>query len=175
MGEYSTIRHISRGVLFSNYRSAAIVILSAYLDTSGTRRSESMTMAGMLSTVTRWDRFQEEWPIFLARHKVSSLHMTDFVSSKGEFRGWAGRENSERRKRFIEKAVVCVKKHARRGFVSTLPLSDFNEANAQYQVEEKMGAPLTICGMGIMRQLALWALDHKFDPRKISTRLAALA
>jgi hypothetical protein len=126
-----------------------------------------MTMAGMLSTVTRWDRFQEEWPVFLKRHGVSILHMTDFVSSKGEFREWAGKENSVRRKRFIEKAVACVKKHAKRGFVSTLPLADFDEANAKYCVEENMGAPLTICGMGIIRQVALWALDHRVNPKQI--------
>lgn len=164
---YSLVRHISRGLLFARYRSALMVMLSAYLDTSGDKRSQVMTMAAMVSSASKWDSFEKEWPIFLKRYGVSSLHMTDFVSSRREFKEWSGPENSARRKRFIDRAITCVKKHVRRGFVSTMMLSDFEFVNSRYEAEENYGPPLTICGMGVIGQIGLWAKRQKIDPERI--------
>jgi hypothetical protein len=164
---YSIVKHIARGVLFQGYRPALMVMLSAYLDTSGNKRSQVMTMAAMLSSVGMWDNFKEEWPIFLKHYGVSNLHMTDFASSKREFKNWAGPQHSSRRKRFIDRAVSCVNRHTKRGFVSTMVIADFDFVNSRYEAEENYGPPLTICGMGVIGQVGRWAATKNIDPKNI--------
>lgn len=164
---YSIIRHIARGILFSRYRSASIVMLSAYLDTSGNRRTQSMSMAALVSTVQKWDKLQQSWPVFLSRHGVGSLHMTDFVSCNREFKGWSGPENSERRKRFIGKAITCVRRYAQQGFSASLSMADYMAVDRKYKVEEHFGPPLTICGMGIIGQVHHWAARNHINPKEI--------
>jgi len=93
--------------------------------------------------------------------------MTDFVSSKKEFDGWDRPEYAAKRKRFIDRAVVCAKKHTQRGFTSSLSLADYKAANARYELEECLGPPLTLCGMGVLREVGLWAKRNGIDETKI--------
>jgi hypothetical protein len=59
------------------------------------------------------------------------------------------------------------KRHARRGFVSTMMLSDFEFVNSKYEAQENYGPPLTICGMGVIGQIGLWAKKQNIEPEKI--------
>lgn len=125
-----------------------------------------MSMGALISTVQKWKNFQEALPRFLGRYGVFSLHMTDFVSNNGQFKGdnW---KNSGRRKRFIERAIAFVKDHTKCGFTNTIPLVDFKTINAIYEVEEFMGSPLVICGMGIISRVSYWVSRRGFDPKEV--------
>jgi hypothetical protein len=53
-------------------------------------------VSGFVSTVKKWVRFEIAWNAILSNDGVSAFHMTDYVSSKGEFASWKG--DSARRK-----------------------------------------------------------------------------
>jgi hypothetical protein len=96
---------------------------------------------------------------------VSSLHMTDFVSGKGQFKDWRG--ETAKRKRFIDQAVACVKRNTNKGFATSVIVSEYEEINAKYRLAESAGAPYTICGMMAIAQVRDWAERKGTDPRKI--------
>lgn len=160
---YSIVEHITKGVRFSRWRSAVVAMISVYIDTSGNKNTQVMTMGAVIGTVKKWIDFETAWEAFLRRYEVKRLHMTDFASSQREFKKWKGPEHSATRKKFIERAVSCAGKHSKAGFISTMVLSDYHSANAKYEVEEHMGPPLTVCGMGLMGQIGLWAHKQGLD------------
>jgi hypothetical protein len=117
------------------------------------QKNPSDDHGAVVGTAKKWIDFETAWPTFLERYEVKRLHMTDFVSSHREFKKWKGSEHSAARKKFIERAVSCAGKYSTAGFISTMVLSDYHSVNAKYEVEENIGPPLTVCGMGIIGQI----------------------
>jgi hypothetical protein len=140
-------------------------MFTAYFDASGNKRSPVLTMAGFVSRVSKWDRFEREWLALLKSYGVSSLHMTEFVSAKGQFEGWKG--DSARRKRFIDDAVACVKRNTNKGVATSVYISEYNEINAKFRLAEKAGTPYTMCGMMAIAMVRDWALKKGVDPKQV--------
>jgi len=126
-----------------------------------------MTMGAVAGSVKKWIDFEASWRRFLDRYEISRLHMTDFASSQREFKKWKGRDHSAIRKKFIERAVSCAGKHQKAGFTSTVSLDDYDSVNAVYEIEENMGPPLTVCGMGIIGLVGRWAKKQGIDEKEI--------
>jgi hypothetical protein len=141
-------------------------MISVYMDTAGNKRKQAITVGAVVGNVKRWIAFESAWPTFLGRYDVTRLHMTDFASSQREFRKWKGPEHSATRRKFIERAVSCAGRHSRGGFISTMAMADYDSVNAKYEVEERMGPPLTVCGMGIIGQIGRWAHKQGLDEKK---------
>jgi hypothetical protein len=81
-------------------------MFTAYFDASGTRNSRVITVAGFVSRVNKWKRFEAEWSEILSNAGVSWFHMTDFVSSLGEFKGWKG--ESKKRIDLLDSLIACI-------------------------------------------------------------------
>jgi hypothetical protein len=162
---YSRVRHIARAVRHDEYRSVPIVMFTAYFDASGNKRSPVLTMAGFVSRVSKWDRFEREWPKLLKSYGVSSLHMTEFVSAKGQFEGWKG--DSARRKKFIDDVVACVKRNTNKGVATSVIISEFNEVNSTFCLAEEVGTPYTMCGMMAIAMVRDWAIKKGIDPKRV--------
>src|SRR2546429_1238415 len=93
---YSFIEHLARSLLFSRYSEDFLIAMitgySAYFDASGhPSRGKVLTVAGFVSTVEKWARFDLQWNTILGSENIKVFRMTDFVSSQGEFAtGWRG-------------------------------------------------------------------------------------
>ena len=62
--------------------------LTGYFDESGTHTgSRAVAVAGYVSTVEQWERFEVEWQAALAEFGVPYFHMADFVDHKKQFKG----------------------------------------------------------------------------------------
>ena len=69
--------------------------LTSYLDESGTHAgSDTIVVAGFLSTPRRWELFELAWRQILNKHGIAFFHMTDFAASREQFEGW---DESKRR------------------------------------------------------------------------------
>jgi hypothetical protein len=119
----------------------------------------AMTFAGFVSRASKWDRFNREWSQILADEGVSSLHMTDFASSQGEYKSWKG--NTDRRRRFIARLVSCIKRNTNKGFSSGIFIDDYNAINAEFMLAESMGQPYTLCGYSCLGALEKWAINKR--------------
>src|SRR3990167_5522845 len=65
------------------------VILTAYLDESGTHDGSPVTiMAGMMANVRQWDRFEREFKYAQRKHKFKIFHTKKFKRRDGDFKGW---------------------------------------------------------------------------------------
>ena len=134
-----------------------MAMFSAYFDASGHPSDRKvLTVAGFVSTVKKWTRFDVEWSAVLNSEGIDSFHMTDFVSSRGKFAiGWKGK--TERRRLFIEKLAGCLKKNVNKSFRMTLLLDGYNKVNSIYRLEETFGRPYTLCSMMCSHTLRQWA------------------
>lgn len=153
---YSLLRHIGKAVYFGSYRdSQLMVVFSAYFDASGNKRKTVLTVVGFVARVKKWDRFNDEWNAILKSEGVSAMHMTDFVSSKGEFISWNGQ--SKRRKAFIAALANCIRRNTNKGFGASVVLQDYNSIDQQFTLRERVGQPYTLCMRTALGGLRRWA------------------
>lgn len=130
---------------------------TAYFDASGTAESDVLCVAGYASTVRKWERLDEEWNEILKSEGVESFHMTDFVSSRGQYsEGWKGQ--SERRRLFVEKLIGCLKKNVNKCFRSALVVKDYRLVNRDRYVREMLGRPYSICAGLCLKTVSNWKL-----------------
>jgi len=166
---YSFMEHLARSVLFSRYTDEAVMVMIAgytgYFDASGhPDDGKVLTVAGFASTVKKWTRFDLEWNAILKSEGIKVFHMTDFVSSRGEFAvGWKG--ETARRRIFIDRLAKCLKRNVNKSFRTTLVVSDFNAVNSVYEVEEFLGRPYTLCSMICAFTLRQWAKRKRAEKR----------
>jgi len=141
-----------------------MVLFSAYFDASGTCDSQVLTVAGFVSTVNKWMRFEEEWTTILKREGIKVFHMTDFVSSKREFaEGWKGA--TARRRAFISSLASCIQRNVNKSFRSTLVVRDYKTVNAVFNSGNNRGLPYALCSIICTYTLRRWAERKKADKR----------
>jgi hypothetical protein len=118
---------------------------TSYFDGSGDKKGQPVqVVAGFVSTVKKWARFENDWNAILKADNVSALHTTDYVCSQGEFASWKG--NSARRKQFQEALTACIKKNVNKLFASALFIADYNAINRIYCLDDFVGPPFAVCG-----------------------------
>jgi hypothetical protein len=140
-------------------------MFTAYFDASGTKRTKVLTVAGFVSSVPKWNRFEKQWAEILAAYGITFFHMTEFASSTGEFKSWKG--ETAKRKEFIELLVDCIRRHTKKGFASSIVLADYNEINAKFLLSERAGQPFTMCGIACLWSVRDWAEKHKLDAKQL--------
>jgi hypothetical protein len=140
---------------------AMFTAYSAYFDASGHPDQQNVfTVAGFVSTVKKWTRFDKEWKAILKSEGIETFHMTDFVSSKGEFAvGWKG--ETDRRRTLIARLAKCLQNNVNKSFRATLVMPDYVAVNGVYKLEEFLGRPYTLCSMLCVYTLRKWAKKKK--------------
>lgn len=142
---YSYVEHVTKSLLLSRWSGRSeVAMFTAYFDAAGTSRARVMSLAGFVSDVKKWKRFEISWQAILDREGIKCFHMTDFVSSKGEFVGWKGATHSYRRKKFIADLVECAKRNTNKAFGGSLVMDDYVAVNKKYLLCEHSGHPYSL-------------------------------
>jgi hypothetical protein len=84
------------------------MIYSAHFDASGTDKDHVIVVAGGISSVARWVKFEREWNNALLRHGLPEgtiFHMTDFAVCKGPFAVYKGQ--SAKKAKLFSDLVSC--------------------------------------------------------------------
>lgn len=154
--EYSPIQHLSRSVFINGDRSEHLMLmLSGYFDKSGQADQAATVVCGYVSTVDKWEQFEIDWRLVLAKTEVPYFHMTDFVACRAPFdKGWKG--NEQKRKRFLNDLIEIIKSYALRTFSSTVINTAFDEVNIRYQLSEYAGNPYAFCGRNCAGKVRQW-------------------
>jgi hypothetical protein len=120
-----------------------MAMYAAYYDTSGQQKdmSRPLVVAGLLSTESRWRRFEREWAAVLRRKEfnVPYLHMKEFSYSTGPYKDWKGDE--PRRQGFLGALFTVIKRNVSKAYVTHLWPRDFVELNKSYVLKERLGGP----------------------------------
>jgi hypothetical protein len=137
---------------------------AAYWDASGKPGSKVMAMAGFVSRVSKWDRFENEWAKLLP-DGIPSFHMTDFASSRKGWESWKGQ--SEARWKLFASLVDCIKRNTNKGFGISLQMSDYVASDRKYELSEAIAGPYSLLGCACLSKLRKWADRHNVDHTKI--------
>jgi len=141
-------------------------MFTAYFDASVNKDKSVISVAGFVSRVTKWKRFEKDWRLLLPS-SVSMFHMTDFVSSQQGWEDWKGPDHSERRAVLIAALVSCIKNATNKGFAHTMRVSHYDECDQEYMLSEKYGNPYVVLGLGCLGALDVWANKRKISKRNI--------
>jgi hypothetical protein len=117
-------------------------MFTAYFDASGNSKSSAITIAGFVSRLRKWERFEVQWKALLP-DGMRMFHMTDFVSFKN---GWEGWKADPRRGVLFDSLVACIKRNTNQGFGVSLRLSDYKELDSKYRLQEAAGGPYALVG-----------------------------
>ena len=88
------------------------VIVTVYIDESGTHKSGVTILGGWVGRLGRWAGFDPQWNKLLKKSKIGHFHSKSMRSSKGEFRGWKIFEKFV----FTQDAAAVALKHLEFGF-----------------------------------------------------------
>ncbi len=129
-------------------------MFTAYFDASGDSSSVALVVAGCVSNYKKWERFEEGWKAILRREGVSEFHMTDFASSRGEFKTWEGQ--TERRRNFVADLLECGRKNVNKAFATVVMLADYKTVDRHFQLREMTGPQYVIAGHQCVRMVKTW-------------------
>jgi hypothetical protein len=105
------------------------VILTAYLDESGTHGTSPVTvMGGMLANARQWERFDQNFKRVKRKHKFKLFHTRKFKKRDGDFKGWSKEQ--------------CLALAADLALLTTTAFTEsvtFTLDNADYEAEYKSG------------------------------------
>lgn len=125
-----------------------------YFDDSGTHKGAGVVVvAGAIATAERWRKLSCEWqrtirPWGLQRNH---FHMTDFVTGKGEYRGWTEDTKSAR----LMALVNVIRKHVRVLIGNAVMEADFEEVSARYP-DNNFGTAYRFCAFLIAPAVDAW-------------------
>lgn len=140
-------------------------MFSAHFDESGTPddpNNRLLTVAGFVSRVNKWARFEIEWPNILADAGLPDgtiFHMYEFARGNPPYQDFAGQ--SARKAALISALVRCVKRNVNKAFSCSVGLKDWKRANERYCIVESLGHPYPLCGRTCVSQVMKWAQKQR--------------
>jgi hypothetical protein len=166
------IEHLARSIWLAGFRTENLIAmfsLTSYFDASGGVEHPAIIVAGYISSVRKWERFDVEWRKVLARREfnVRYFHMKEFAHSTDEFDGWKGDE--PRRRRFINALIVVLSKYAHAGFACMVKDSIWDSMNRIYPLAELYGCPYALCGRDCVNKSYVWGWSKNYSSGRIRT------
>ena len=141
-------------------------MFTAYFDDSGhPDRGPELVVGGFVSTIPRWQRFENEWSSILGEFGISAFHMKDFTACQGEFKEWKGNEG--RRVAFLKQLIKTVKKNTLASISSAMLMNDFRAVDQIYKLSEFV-SPYAVCGVNTEHKVHTWLREkgHSSDAIK---------
>ena len=142
----SSVAHIVHSLLLNRFDQETLVgMMSAYCDASGTEDQPVVAVAGWIGPVARWDTFEVDWKIALARFDVPYLHMKEFAHFKGPFETWKGDE--PKRRAFLATLTHVIHSSATMIIGTLVPTDVVREVDREFCVTEHLGNAFTVAAL----------------------------
>lgn len=117
------------------------VLITAYLDESGTHGAQLMTVAGFAAKAGQWVDFEKKWRRLLKRNELTHCHARMLYQTKGQFKGWP----FSRRASFVQEIAKIADRHTLFGFTVMLRKDEFeqyyrcNNTNSKAKLDSMYG------------------------------------
>jgi hypothetical protein len=129
---------------------------TAYFDASGQREGFAiLTVAGAVSPIKKWIRFEKQWTEVLNGEGVTEFHATDFAASKGEYKEWKG--DKGRRSAFLKRLIRIIKDNTNKLFSVSVELDGWRKVDSEYLLTEAFVSPYAMAGFSVIGQTVKWA------------------
>ena len=143
---------------------------SAHFDASGSiQKHRFITVAGCVSTVKKWVRFEGEWNKILSDDGLpvgTIFHMTDFAGCRGIYSIY--KKNPTKKAELIANLVECVRRNVNKAISVGISPYHFQRLDQQYELSETYGHEYPFCGIMCIQKTLQWkAKAAKPDSLKI--------
>jgi Protein of unknown function (DUF3800) len=138
------------------------VIITAYIDESGTHGGPTMLMGCLVGRLGQWADFDPKWRRHLRANGLTYYHSKKMKHSQGEFKGWG----NDRKYQFVLKAMKITEKHTMFGITAVLSEDDYvkhyiaNNRPSEVQLDSRYGLCFRFC---LARTMNI--LRHAFGDR----------
>jgi len=139
-----------------------VLLYAAYFDASGKPKGYPvLTVAGAVSPVKKWIRFEAEWKSILESEGVTEFHATDFAASQGEYLGW---HDKSRRSKFLKRLIATISKNVNKMFAASIELAAWKAADSEYCLSERFHSPYALAGFTVIDESLKWAKRKRIKP-----------
>lgn len=153
-------------------------MISVYFDESGTHAaSPVLTVAGILSTDKRWNKFQTEWREILECAFTEEdrkcfpdgrafFHMSDYDSHQGPYKGW----DKQKHLSVIKQLIGTIRRRTQALFHAIVNKADYEEFCKDKPLPENnyfalANGAYTFCIFKCLQQVEIWANEnHHYEP-----------
>jgi hypothetical protein len=133
--------------LFHRWEPESHVIVTVYIDESGTHDSGVTVMGGWVGSLAQWYAFDPKWLKLLRRNKLTYFHSRKMRQTKGEFKDW----KREKKFAFTQSAADIALKTLEFGFTIALPDAAYyehyiaNQRPKEIQLDSRYGLCFRFC------------------------------
>jgi hypothetical protein len=144
-----------------------MAMFSAHFDESGApgNTHSVLTVAGCVSSVNKWARFEVEWNKILIEAGLPEgtvFHMNKFARNIKPYEEFEG--NPKRKAELISALVNCTRRNVNKAFSCTVVLEDWERMNQRYYIAEHYGYPYSICGRTCVAMVLKWSTKNAAGP-----------
>jgi hypothetical protein len=137
------------------------VIVTIYIDESGTHDSPVVILGGWVARMGQWASFDDKWRKLLKKYSVSYFHSKELRHSELEFKGW----DKAKKSHFMNEAARLAMKSLAFGF--TIPVK-IDEYKSHYIGECRLqgvaiDSPYGLCFRFCLGMITGLAIDHFAD------------
>jgi hypothetical protein len=137
------------------------VIVTMYIDESGTHGSSVVILAGWVGRLGQWAVFDPKWRTFLKKNGLTYFHSKEMRDTDNEFKGGT----IGRKREFMDKAARLALKSMAFGFTSCVKLDEYKKI---YIGNERLrgvpiDSPYGLCFRHCVGMVASFAFDRFKD------------
>jgi hypothetical protein len=151
------LEHLARSVWGMRYQGNWFVMLSAYFDECQAVTEEVgnlMFVGGWIADVSKWDRFEVDWKLFLAAYDIPYLHMSEFAHHVGPYEKWKDKDGT--RRNFLNDAAAIIRETVQRGFVCCVSQKAFDDFDGFYDLRSTFSSSYALTGRSCAALAAEW-------------------
>lgn len=165
---YNAIDYLCPPLLL--YGGTLMTMLAAYFDESYSHKPNPLvyTVAGYISTVQEWKRFQKEWTRELRRAGVDFFHMTTFEARMknddgkllgvGMYKDW----NNEKRVEVIKRLHRTIHRRVMVGIAASVVVADYDEVITP-ELRPGFGDPHEFAVIACLKHIRRWGQENGYS------------
>jgi hypothetical protein len=138
------------------------MIYSAHFDASGNEDHHFITVAGGISSINRWIKFEKDWNKALIEDGLPDgtvFRMAQFAYCQGPFAIYKG--DSARKAQLFSRLVSCIAKHVGKMFSVAVVVKDYKDFDREWCLHEVFGSPYSFASIMCVQDSFGWLSKSK--------------
>ena len=158
---YSLVEHLATICFSSRWKDGKFAVFTVAFDVSGSKNQPVVCVAGFISSTGNWMKFETVWKKRLAEDGIQCMHMHEYVSSTGLFKGWDRDQKRTKGQALIQDLVSIIREHTFRKFGSLIYAELMQHIDPVNRVQFSVEKCIALVGGHAASDVAKWArMEH---------------
>jgi hypothetical protein len=160
---YSAVEHLATIYFSREWRNGRFAVFTVAFDVSGSKNQPVVCVAGFISSADNWLKFETEWNERLAEDGIQCMHMQEYVSSSGEFKGWDTQKKRTRGQALVMDLVSIIRDNTFRKFGSMIFTSLMQHIDPINRLQFSVEKCIALVGGHAASDVAKWARMERLE------------